>query len=356
MVTIHSSLSNLLSKRIFLTGNTGFKGTWLSHLLTKASIESLGYSIAPAGSGRLVYDPGLVIPTKLGSILDLPVLLQTMKDFSPQVVIHFAAQSLVQKSYKFPRDTFEVNVIGTYNVLESALKTKSVETVLIITSDKVYSPNDLTHYFSEDASLGGKDPYSASKAAAEMVTEIIKAINNQQNLGINIFTGRAGNVIGGGDQSENRLLPDIVKSLITGSNIELRNPTQIRPWQHVLESISGYMRYINFSYQNSNLPSALNFGPNEQDHLSVEKVAKLACEYWNSSNSKIVNVSTNLPRENKQIFLNSDLAKKTLNWHPKWDTNQAIRLTLDWWKKYKYLKNQNEVYELYDNDMNLFFI
>lgn len=355
MVTIHSSLSNLLSKRIFLTGNTGFKGTWLSHLLTKASIESLGYSISPAGSGRLGYDPGLVIPTKLGSILDLPVLQQTMKDFSPQIVIHFAAQSLVQKSYKLPRDTFEVNVIGTYNVLESALNTKSVETVLVITSDKVYSPNSLTKYFSENASLGGKDPYSASKVAAEMATEVIKAINNQQNLGINIFTSRAGNVIGGGDQSENRLLPDIVKSLITGSDIELRNPNQIRPWQHVLESISGYMRYVNFSYLDNNLPSSLNFGPEETDHLSVEQVASLACEYWNSRESRIVNVLTNFPQENKQIFLNSDLAKRSLDWHPKWDANQAIRLTLDWWKKYEHLKNKNEVYELYDNDMNLFF-
>lgn len=239
-------------------------------------------------------------------------------------------------------------------MLESALKTKSVETVLIITSDKVYSSNGLNQYLSEDASLGGKDPYSASKVAAEMVTEIIKAINNQQNLGIKIFTGRAGNVIGGGDQSENRLLPDIIQSLITGSNIELRNPTQIRPWQHVLESISGYLRYIDFSYENSNLPSVLNFGPNDSDHLSVETVAKLAHKYWNSSNSKIVSISTNLPQENKQIFLNSDLAKKTLDWYPKLVAPQAIRLTLDWWKKYEYLKNQNEFYELYDDDIKLF--
>ena len=145
-MNIDNILATFLNKRFFLTGNTGFKGTWLSHILTKNSIESLGYSIAPAGIGRLGYDPGLVIPTKLGDIRDLPNLEQSMKNFSPQVVIHFAAQSLVQKSYKFPRDTFEVNVVGTYNVLESAIKTKSVETVLIITSDKVYSPNILNHH------------------------------------------------------------------------------------------------------------------------------------------------------------------------------------------------------------------
>ena len=348
-------LSTFLNKRFFVTGNTGFKGTWLSHILTKNSIESLGYSIAPAGIGRLGYDPGLVIPTKLGNILDLPNLAQAMKDFSPHVVVHFAAQSLLQKSYRFPRETFEVNVIGTYNVLESAIKTKSVETVLVITSDKVYSPNDLNHFISEDANLGGKDPYSASKAAAEMVTEIIKAIKNQQNLGINIITGRAGNVIGGGDQAEDRLLPDIVKSLSTGSNIELRNPTQIRPWQHVLESLYGYMSYINYSYQNTQVPSALNFGPSENDHLSVEKVAKLGCQYWNSSETKIVNAPADLPLENKQILLNSELAKKTLGWTPKWDTNQSIKLTIDWWKKFESLKNKNEVSELYTNDMQLFF-
>ena len=349
---ISSTFSN---KRFFVTGNTGFKGTWLSHILVKNSIESLGYSIAPAGIGRLGYDPGLVITTELGDILDLPNLGQVMKNFSPQVVIHFAAQSLVQKSYKFPRETFEVNVVGTYNVLESAIKTKSVETVLIITSDKVYSPNISNHHISEDANLGGKDPYSASKAAAEMATEIIKAVNNQQNLGINIITGRAGNVIGGGDQAENRLLPDIIKSLSTGSNLELRNPNQIRPWQHVLESLYGYLSYINYSYQNSQVPSALNFGPSENDHLSVEKVAKLGCQYWNSSKSKIVNVLTDLPLENKQILLNSELAKETLGWRPKWDTNQSVKLTIDWWKKFEDLTNKNEVSELYDNDIQLFF-
>ena len=349
---ISSTFSN---KRFFVTGNTGFKGTWLSHILTKNSIESLGYSIAPAGIGRLGYDPGLVIPTELGDILDLPNLVQAMKNFSPQVVIHFAAQSLVQKSYKFPRETFEVNVVGTYNVLESAIKTKSVETVLIITSDKVYSPNILNHHISEDANLGGKDPYSASKAAAEMVIEIIKAVNNQQNLGVNIITGRAGNVIGGGDQAENRLLPDIIKSLSTGSNIELRNPTQIRPWQHVLESLYGYMSYINYSYQNSQVPSALNFGPSENDHLSVEEVAKLGCQYWNSRESKIVNVLTDLSPENKQILLNSELAKKTLGWRPKLDVNQSVKLTIDWWKKFKDLKNKNDVCELYADDIKLFF-
>ena len=349
---ISSTFSN---KRFFVTGNTGFKGTWLSHILAKNSIESLGYSIAPAGIGRLGYDPGLVIPTELGDILDLPYLGQAMKNFSPQVVIHFAAQSLVQKSYKFPRETFEVNVVGTYNVLESAIKTKSVETVLIITSDKVYAPNVLNHHISEDANLGGKDPYSASKAAAEMVTEIIKAVNNQQNLGINIITGRAGNVIGGGDQAENRLLPDVIKSLSTGSNLELRNPTQIRPWQHVLESLSGYLSYINYTYQNSQVPSALNFGPSENDHLSVQEVAKLGCQYWNSSKSKIVNVLTDLPLENKQILLNSELAKKTLGWRPKWDTNQSVKLTIDWWKKFEDLTDKNEVSELYDNDIQLFF-
>jgi CDP-glucose 4,6-dehydratase len=348
-------LSTLLNKRFFLTGNTGFKGTWLSHILTKNSIESLGYSIAPAGVGRLGYDPGLVIPTTLGNILDLPNLERVMRDFSPQVVIHFAAQSLLQKSYKFPRETFEVNVIGTYNVLEAAIKTKSVETVLVITSDKVYSPNTSNHFISEDANLGGTDPYSASKAAAEMVTEIIKAIKKQQNLGIKIITGRAGNVIGGGDQAENRLLPDIISSLSTGSNIELRNPAQIRPWQHVLESLFGYLSYISYSYQNSQVPSALNFGPSENDHLSVEEVAKLGCHYWNSSETKIVKVLNNLPLENKQILLNSELAKKTLGWRPKWDTNQSIKLTIDWWKNFKYLKNKNQVSELYAKDIQLFF-
>ena len=348
-------LSTFLNKRLFLTGNTGFKGTWLSHILAKNSIESLGYSFLPAGVGRLGHDPGLVIPTKLGNILDLPNLRQSMNDFSPQVVIHFAAQSLLQKSYKLPRETFETNVIGTYNVLESAIKTKSVEIVLVITSDKVYSPNVTNQYFSEDAKLGGKDPYSASKAAAEMVTEIIKAMNNQENLGIKIITGRAGNVIGGGDQAGNRLLPDIVASLSTSSNIELRNPTQIRPWQHVLESLYGYMSYISYSYQNSQVPNALNFGPNKKDHLSVEEVAKLGCHYWDSSETKIMNVLTNLPPENKQILLNSDLARKTLGWRPTWDAKQSIKLTIDWWKKFEKLKHKKEASELYANDLRLFF-
>ena len=354
-MNIDEILSTFSNKRFFLTGNTGFKGTLLSHILKNNSIETLGYSIAPAGIGRLGHDPGLVIPTQLGDVLNLPNLEQAMKDFSPQVVIHFAAQSLLQKSYKFPRETFEVNVIGTYNVLESAIKTKSVETVLIITSDKVYSPNSLHHFTSEEANLGGKDPYSASKAAAEMITEIIKAINNQQNLGINIIIGRAGNVIGGGDQAENRLIPDIINSLSTGSNIELRNPTQIRPWQHVLESLYGYLSYINYTYQNSQVPSALNFGPSENDHLSVEEVAKLGCQYWNSSKTKIVKVSTDLPLENKQILLNSELARKTLGWTPKWDTNQSIKITIDWWKKFESLKNKNKVSELYASDIQLFF-
>ena len=353
-MSIDKYLTSVVNKRVFLTGNTGFKGTWLSHILNKFSIESMGYSDTPAGLGRLGYDPGLVLPTKQGNILDLPNLARSMNDFSPQIVIHFAAQSLVQKSYQFPRETFEVNVIGTYNVLETALKTNSVETVLIITSDKVYSPNNSTIYLSEDANLGGKDPYSASKVAAEMATQIFKSVNNQQNLGVKIITGRAGNVIGGGDQSENRLLPDVINSLILGSDIQLRNPTQVRPWQHVLEPIFGYLRYIDALYKKREVPDVLNFGPNPQDHLSVENVAKIASMFWNSNGTRIINSTTTLAIESKQILLNSDLAKKTLNWRPKWDTTQAVKLTVDWWKKYINLNNKNEIFELYENDINLF--
>lgn len=354
-MNIDSHISNFANKRIFLTGNTGFKGTWLSYVLKNTSIESMGYSIAPAGMGRLGYDPEIVLPTILGNILDLDRLTRSMQDFSPQIVIHFAAQSLLQRSYDFPRETFEVNVMGTYNVLESALKTKSVEIVLIITSDKVYVPNASNTYLSENSNLGGKDPYSASKVAAEMATEVIKSLNDHQNLGIKIITGRAGNVIGGGDQSENRLLPDIVESFRQGTDIQLRNPAQVRPWQHVLESISGYLKYINCSYNNLETPSAINFGPNKVDHLTVENVARIAVDIWNFEANKISFLPTNLPRENKQILLNSDLAKKSLSWSPKWDTKNAVKLTLNWWKDYFRLDDKKNVSKLYENDIALFF-
>jgi len=354
-MNIDSHISNFANKRIFLTGNTGFKGTWLSYVLKNTSTESIGYSIAPTGMGRLGYDPGIVLPTIFGNILDLDKLTRSMQDFSPQIVIHFAAQSLLQKSYNLPRETFEVNVMGTYNVLESALKTNSVEIVLIITSDKVYLPITSNSYLSENSNLGGKDPYSASKVAAKMATEVIKSLKDHRNLGIKIITGRAGNVIGGGDQSESRLLPDIVESLMQGTDIQLRNPTQVRPWQHVLESIFGYLKYINHSYNDTEMPSALNFGPNKVDHLTVENVARMASDFWNFKDSKITFLPTNLPKENKQILLNSELAKKSLGWTPSWDTKNAVKLTLNWWQNYFKLDDKKNVSELYQNDIALFF-
>lgn len=188
-----------------------------------------------------------------------------------------------------------------------------------------------------------------------MATEVVKSLNDHRNLGIKLIVGRVGNVIGGGDQSENRLLPDIAESFILGAGIQLRNPDQVRPWQHMLELISVYLSYINCSNKNIETPSALNFGPNKSDHLTVKNVAKMTSNFWDSGKSKITFLPTNLPQENNQILLNSDLARKTLNWLPKWDAKNAIHQTVNWWNDYFNLNDKRDVSKLYEKIQLYFF-
>ncbi len=346
---------NFSSKRILLTGNTGFKGTWLSHIFRLKGIDSMGYSDTDQGLGRLGFNPGKVIPTTIGSILEVEKLKSTIESYNPEIIIHFAAQSLVQKSYRNPRETFEVNVIGTYNVVEAALCSNSVETVLVITSDKVYLPNPSNSYLDERSHLGGNDPYSASKAAAELAIQSLKSINRENSRKLRLLTARAGNVIGGGDQAENRLLPDIIQSLMNGTAITLRNPTQIRPWQHVLESLAGYLTYLNKSFEDSKIPEALNFGPEQTDHITVSEVAKMALLAWGSHERNILTESRKLPGESAQILLDSGLARRTISWSPKWNSEIAVSQTIAWWRGFTNLCDKDAHYELFENDINQYF-
>ena len=346
---------NISQKKILITGNSGFKGTWLSHIFRLQGINTIGYSDKEQGEGRLGFNPGLVVPTTIGSILDTRKLQLCMDEHKPQIVIHLAAQSLVQKSYQNPRETFEVNAMGTYNVAEAAMRANSVETLLVVTSDKVYLPVSSRIFLAETSCLGGNDPYSASKAGSELAIQALRAINRETNRNLRILVARAGNVIGGGDQAEHRLLPDIIESLLNQRNIQLRNPNQIRPWQHVLESLSGYLRFLNKSYETLELPNELNFGPDRSDHIKVHEVASKALYAWSGERYPFKQNDEKLAEESSQILLDSELAKTTLSWSPKWDATQAINATIEWWKDFDGLQEKSYCEKLFVKDINKYF-
>ena len=318
------------NERILVTGHTGFKGTWLCKFLEILGAETFGYSLEPTKESlnRMMKRP-TVTHGVIGDINDRDNFTSFVEAVNPSIVFHLAAQPLVRESYLKPIETFYTNVVGSTHVMDSALKSKNIKGLVAITTDKVYENNELGAAFVEGDPKGGHDPYSASKAAMEMAIDAWRYFYDRKN--VKIVSARAGNVIGTGDRSTDRLLPDIINALMGKRNVIIRNPMSIRPWQHVLEPLSGYLLIAERMLLNQNLSLAYNFGPSQESHISVLEVAEKAIEFWKSESQVLIEVTKEinyLPEAGK-LVLNSELAKKELKWSSTFDASEAIKMTID---------------------------
>lgn len=321
----------LADKRVLITGHTGFKGTWLTLLLEEFAVEVWGLSLEPDKKSLYTrLNRAGVIPEAFIDIRDREQLDSFMDQCQPDIVFHLAAQPLVLESYRDPLGTLETNIIGTANVINKAIKMKNSKLIAVITTDKVYENKNLGNRFVETDSLNGKDPYSASKVGAEAVVSAFRSLNGNESIP-KIVSFRAGNVIGGGDYAENRLIPDLIRSIEKNQALEIRNPYSTRPWQHVLDPLSGYIRGAVSAIQKENFDS-LNFGPNEKS-LTVMEVLEIS---KNTSKHQIIMKIDDIKKSEKEsalLDLDSTLANQLLDWEPTWSQSEAVKLTIEWWSK-----------------------
>ncbi len=336
-------------KKIFLTGHTGFKGAWLLKTLSLIGAEVKGYSLAPNTKDDLFYliEGDTICNSVIADLRDKKRLEEEIVNFQPDFVFHLAAQALVRLSYEIPTETFEVNVIGTANVLDAVRLLEKPCAVVLITTDKVYHNNEWIYPYRENDRLGGYDPYSASKACAELVIDSyrnsffnIKTYKTHQKA---IAVARAGNVIGGGDWSKDRLIPDIAKAFADEKPVVIRNPNSVRPWQHVLEPIVGYLLLgANLAFEPIKFSQAYNFGPHIPDALSVEEMLKLAIKSWKKG-EYIVEKEGEQPHEAGLLKLDISKAFSELKWQPKMNAAQAVNMTMDWYSEFA--KNRGNISE-----------
>ena len=344
-------------KKVFLTGHTGFKGSWFSIFLNLLGAKVAGYSLKPNVNPNL-YDLAKldkeIHKTTFGDIRDYSKLKNSIKKFSPDFIVHMAAQPLVRESYVNPKYTYEVNTLGTVNILNILNEIKFIKSALIITTDKVYLNNNKKNYYEESDILGGFDPYSNSKSCSELV---VNSYNRSFFEEKNIFvaTARAGNVIGGGDFSKDRILPDYFRSLSQKKRLILRSPNSIRPWQHVIDPLYGYLLLLMKLCKKEAITSnGFNFGPEKSNNKSVNDVINLINKDFNNSVRVIKKVnSPNNYHESKILMLNSDKSKKILNWQTKYNLEQSIKLTSFWFKEFFAKKNilkvtQNQIIKYFD--------
>jgi len=326
-------------KRIFITGHTGFKGAWLMACLHQLGAIIKGYALEPVYENGLfgILEPLKMGESVIGDIRDLEKLKKEIVSFQPDFIFHLAAQPLVRRSYEIPAETFDVNVTGTANVLESVIHLQKKCGVVVVTTDKVYDNKEQNIWYKETDALGGYDPYSASKACAEMVVSSFRnSFFNNTHYPIHqhsVASARAGNVIGGGDWNKDRLVPDIVKSLMIPEVIKLRNPKAVRPWQHVLEPIAGYLllgALLNTNPEKYSEP--FNFGPLPDDHLSVQELVTKAITFWRVGAWEDVS-DPKQPHEAGLLKLDISKAMQELNWQPKLNATLAIEWTLNWYKQ-----------------------
>jgi CDP-glucose 4,6-dehydratase len=322
--------------RVFVTGHTGFKGAWLTEWLVTLGAQVTGYALDPPTTPSLFDALGLGSRIKhiVADVRDRDRLVAEIQASQPSVIFHLAARALVLRAYAEPRDTFETNVMGTVNVLEAARSCQSVRSVVIVTTDKVYQNLENGTPFREDAPLGGTDPYGASKGAAELVTAAYR--ESFFGKGAAIASVRAGNVIGGGDWAPDRIIPDSVRALVAGEAITVRNPDGVRPWQHVLEPLSGYLRLGTLMVEEgSRYAGAWNFGPTEgHSDKPVRWVVNQFIREWGSG-SWVPNQSTeSQPHEAHRLSLDSGKARAMLGWAPVWDSETAVGRTAAWYRDY----------------------
>ena len=340
------------NRSVLITGHTGFKGSWLTMMLKILGADVIGYSLKPNTNPSLyeVTNIEKECESYFGNVVDYPSLDTLIKEYKPEIIFHLAAQSLVKVSYIDPTVTFKTNVIGTVNMCELVRKNSFIHALINVTSDKCYKNLEKTVGYKEDDELGGFDPYSSSKACAEHVASayISSFFENQYR----IVSVRAGNVIGGGDWSKYRLIPDIFRSHASNEQLEIRYPMAVRPWQHVLEPLTGYIELAERVYSGDNVQGAWNFGPGDESNRKVEDVINYVMQSW--CNIKYHTTGTKQDHEAGLLHLDISKAKNNLNWKPRWNFEQSLDRTIAWYDAYKQKKDmlifsQNQINDyLYD--------
>jgi CDP-glucose 4,6-dehydratase len=322
-------------RRVFLTGHTGFKGGWLALWLHELGAKVSAVALPPADD-RYLFAAGhldALMDSRFADVRSLEQLSQALEAAAPEVVFHLAAQPLVRRSYRTPVETFATNVMGTVNLLEAARNSPSVRSVVVVTSDKCYDNRDVARNYVEDDALGGSDPYSASKACAELVARAYaKSWMPGDGDGISMATVRAGNVIGGGDYAEDRIVPDAVAALRRGEVLRVRDPQAVRPWQHVLEPLCGYLMLAErLCSEGTRWTGAWNFGPRDADSVPVADLADLIVHAWGSGSWQAVPATDGL-RESRRLTLDSGKARQRLGWRPKLSLPEAVSMTVRWYR------------------------
>ena len=319
-------------KRVLVTGHTGFKGSWLCKILVNAGAIVTGYSLRPTTTPNLFSMLNLEseMQSIIGDVRDLEHLKKVFNDVNPEIVMHLAAQPIVRDSYKDPVYTYETNVMGTVNICECVRNCKSVRSFLNVTTDKVYQNKEWEWGYREDEPLDGYDPYSNSKSCSELVTHsYINSFFNE--LGIAVSTARAGNVIGGGDFANDRIIPDCIRAAENGEEIIVRNPHSTRPYQHVLEPLAIYLTIVQKQYEDKFYAGFYNVGPEDSDCITTGRLVDLFCIKW-GNNQGWINKSDGGPHEANFLKLDCSRIKRVFGWAPRWSVENAIEKTVEWAK------------------------
>jgi CDP-glucose 4,6-dehydratase len=330
----HSYLRVYQGRRVLVTGHTGFKGAWLTYLLAKAGAEIVGISIDDGIENGIfkALDLQRSVTHIKCDIRDFPKLQSVFTKYSPEFVFHMAAQALVLESYQDPRATFEINVQGSVNILEAVRQSKAVRSLVYVTSDKCYENKEWVWGYRESDRVGGHDPYSASKGAAEIIFSSYLRSFLQDSPRLAAASVRAGNVVGGGDWAVNRIIPDCIRACLLNTPISVRSPKSRRPWQHVLEPISGYLKLGSALFSHGNVYNgAWNFGPGIDNVKTVLEVANRVASAF--GNTVIVTKDVNAPYESKLLYLSSDKANQVLGWKARWRFDQSISETIEWYRR-----------------------
>lgn len=337
-------------KKVLLTGHTGFKGSWLLYWLTSMGAQVKGIALQPKTKPSHINSIKANYTEDLLNINDRPKLERAIIDFNPEIIFHLAAQALVRTSYEDPVETYMTNVMGTVNILDIARKLSNLKAIVVVTSDKCYDNKEWLWGYRENDPMGGKDPYSSSKGCAELVTAAFRhSYFNTDDYGVKhqvlLASVRAGNVIGGGDWAPDRIVPDIVRAVSAGEKLFLRYPNATRPWQHVLEPLSGYLLLgWQLMEGKSGFAEGWNFGPEIQNNVSVVDLVKEAVVTWPSIQYEIK--QGDFHHEAGYLMLDSSKAKKLLNWNTVWDFRQTVKYTIDWYREYYDNKTLNTASDL----------
>jgi CDP-glucose 4,6-dehydratase len=324
------------SKRVFLTGHTGFKGSWMSIWLESMGAVVKGYSLEPNTKPNLFHKANIakIMKSEIGDIRNLSQLSKSILDFNPDILIHMAAQPLVRNSYLDPVNTYTTNVIGTVNVLEASRKCNKLKSIISVTTDKCYENKEWDKGYKESDPMGGHDPYSSSKGCAELVTSAYRRSFFNLEESASLASARAGNVIGGGDWSNDRLIPDVLNAFEKSEPVIIRNPLSTRPWQHVLEPISGYLVLAQNLYNHGDeFSGGWNFGPKEEGCKPVNWILDQMISHWGGEASWNLDKNNN-PHEAGFLKLDCTKSYNQLNWESKLDLIEALKLTIDWHKNY----------------------